>query len=76
MVLMDVQLKFKRTETLTEENQPMEALLLAKKTTPCNLESYTQVFSDKFGFLPNLSLLDALFNLGPNCANYILNTKS
>ena len=29
-------------------------------------EFYTQVFTEKFGFLPNLSILDLLFNEGPN----------
>ena len=32
---------------------------------------YTQVFSPKYGFIPNLSILDLLFNLGPESADYL-----
>ncbi len=32
---------------------------------------YQQVFSGKFGFLPNLSTLDLLFNEGPNAVNIL-----
>ena len=28
-------------------------------------EPYYQVFKEKFGFLPNLSIVDLLFNMGP-----------
>lgn len=39
------------------------------KTLPDPLfkpQEYTQVFSEKFGFISNLSILDLLFNEGPN----------
>ena len=32
---------------------------------------YYQVFEDKFGFLPNLSVIDLLFNEGPQAAGYL-----
>ena len=31
-----------------------------------NLLEYSQVFSEKHGFIPNLSIIDLLFNEGPN----------
>ena len=35
------------------------------------LEFYTQVFTEKHGFIPNLSILDLLFNEGPNSELYL-----
>lgn len=38
----------------------------------CNMEKpYYQVFSGKQGFLPNLSVLDLLFNEGPDSISYL-----
>lgn len=34
-------------------------------------QPYTQVFHEKFGFAPNLSILDLLFNEGPNSLNVL-----
>lgn len=35
------------------------------------VESYTQMFDDKHGFIPNLSILDLLFMEGPNSISYL-----
>ena len=34
-------------------------------------ENYIQVFSDRYDFEPNLSILDLIFNLGPEARSYI-----
>ncbi len=43
--------------------------LVAKRVTINNPE-YRQVFHERHGFLPNLSVIDAIFNLGPETADY------
>ena len=40
-----------------------------------NQEKYYQVFEGNCGFIPNLSILDLLFNLGPESSEYLLNVK-
>ncbi len=39
--------------------------------TALSFPSYSQVFDSKLPFYPNLSILDLLFNLGPDAASYI-----
>ena len=54
----------------------MRQLIMSKKPvqhtyTITNFEPYIQVFSDRQAFIPNLSILDLLFNLGPEAGNYL-----
>ncbi len=37
--------------------------------------AYLQVFTDRFGFRPHCSVLDALFNLGPDAALWLRNIR-
>ena len=46
-----------------------------KKSNHYDIPQYNQVFMSKFKFIPNLSILDLLFNMGPNSINYLSNLK-
>lgn len=37
--------------------------------------AYYQVFSDRFGFLVGMSVLDLIFNLGPKSLDFLMNIK-
>lgn len=65
---------FKFTERF--EHHPMNienfrSLVYCKKEVEQNFDAYTQVFEEKHGFIGNLSILDLLFNEGPNTVNYL-----
>jgi len=51
----------------------LRSLADAKSNRDYNLDKYIQVFSDKHGFIENLSILDLLFMEGPNALNYLEN---
>ncbi len=45
-----------------------------KKLSTEKLPRYHQVFEDRHGFIPDLSILDLLCNMGPNSSAYLLDT--
>ncbi|MBC8753723.1 WbqC family protein [Kordia sp. YSTF-M3] len=64
--------------TKTKEYQPIvtdihdfRKLATVKKEPDYGFDTYTQVFEAKHGFIPNLSILDLLFNEGTNALSYL-----
>ncbi|MDG2147410.1 MAG: WbqC family protein [Flavobacteriaceae bacterium] len=50
-------------------------LIVSKKIVNASILKYNQVFIDKHGFLSNLSIVDLLFNLGPESLDYLKNIR-
>lgn len=62
------------SETYQQSNSAIKDfrfLADAKKEPYYKLNSYTQVFDNKHGFIANLSILDLLFHEGTNALNYL-----
>ncbi len=71
---LQLDVSISKTSTFEKEvndTSDLRHLVNAKNETQQNFEGYTQVFGDKHGFIPNLSILDLLFNEGPNALNYL-----
>ncbi|QAA81344.1 hypothetical protein EI546_06210 [Aequorivita sp. H23M31] len=72
-------LEAKTSKTMVYEVNPefedMRYLINSKRKTNFETEPYTQVFQENHGFLSNLSVLDLLFNEGPNALGYLESQK-
>jgi hypothetical protein len=58
-----------KEEEVTNE---FRVLILAKQKVIKSNPIYSQVFASKHGYLDNLSILDLLFNLGPESIDYLI----
>lgn len=71
LLVMEVEI----SKTTTYETNPditdFRFLVNAKRKSTFNTEKYTQVHKANHPFLPNLSVLDLLFNEGPNALGYL-----
>ncbi len=72
--LLGIDVELQNTESYQKvENIDYRKQIHPKKSPTDFFENqkYTQVFSDRNGFLTNLSILDLLFNEGPNAINFL-----
>ncbi len=73
------EISFKKTNAYQEKYtdiQDFRYLVVAKTKKIYNFQQYHQVFTEKYNFIPNLSILDLLFSEGPNTLNYLENHKN
>ena len=59
-----------------DKAEDQRILANAKTASDHKLEPYTQVFESKHGFIPNLSILDLLFNEGTAALDYLERQKT
>ena len=67
--LMQVEKKINFTSKFQKECNGLD--FRSSKFILKNQEEYQQVFCEKYSFVPNLSILDVLFNLGPETTSYL-----
>lgn len=81
VILECLQLEMPQEKTQNYEAKPTELedfrfMVNAKLKHTIPMDPYTQVFGDRHGFISNLSILDLLFNVGPNAISYMKQSLS
>ena len=72
LLLLNVDKKISLTSKFIKkfDGKDLRDYKFTSKATPI----YSQVFDEKHGFIPNLSILDLIFNIGPSSRDYLENT--
>jgi hypothetical protein len=70
--LIDAEVEIIYDQKASEE---VSNLIIAKPQTLKEYPHYHQVFESKHGFINNLSILDLLFNLGPQSLEYLIESN-
>ena len=75
--LLQLEIPFLKTKeyTINTTHLDLRNLADAKSKKKYHLTTYFQIFSDKYGFIENLSILDLLFMEGTNALNYLENQQ-
>ena len=71
MHLIGHHLSYEIVSSNTINHERMDNLISTKINSKKRFNSYTQVFDLKHGFISNLSIIDLLFNLGPNTLSHL-----
>ena len=71
---LELPFEFKTSQSFDKHPENLEdyrILADSRKEIEQNFKPYVQVFEDKHGFIPNLSMLDLICNEGPNALLYL-----
>ncbi|WP_299008149.1 WbqC family protein [uncultured Tenacibaculum sp.] len=70
---LQIEQNFAKTSSyeLTPNSTDYRDLAIAKKGIEIEMDTYIQIFDDKHGFIPDLSILDLLFMEGPNTISFL-----
>jgi hypothetical protein len=73
--LLEIETTIQKTSSFISSEQKgitdLRNRIHPKKESRIKFENYIQVFSDRHEFIPNLSILDLLLNLGPESSSYL-----
>ncbi len=72
---LNFELDYQIIKVVKYQHRIAEYLLNAKNKTQYSINQYHQVFDNQYGFIPNLSIVDLLFNLGPDSLTFLNKLK-